>query len=601
MGGARSYYVAALHYFEQHGPLENAAQCERSLALLDRQVGRTEEALEHAVRAAVRYDQLRYQLRSPVDRQRWLALHSVTLAIALGLAHTLADTARIAALVESARIQGVPTPTPVSQRVQGRDEDVAPDIVLQATAVASIESGRLRPAPQASSSPGQEISLGIPAVASALGEEEVLSPPHGVCVSVGSPSLAGSVGLEDLAAPVAVAGMANVLGGDAAWWWGSWAAGGSLHWFLLGPKGELHAEEIAIDDLDPLLGELANAIPEPRRGELADTFLRRMSGSPLLSHSEATLAWRLGQLLLPPPLLELLRKASAEQPISLVVAPAPEIASVPVGWLAIDEAGTRVLERAVVRLGASIGLLHEAMGYWEDPAEPGGTVAIVDPGTPSLFGTQLPAQIPSVDRLARDLASHAPLKILTSAAHLRELASVGALESTIQNVRASVSAPRCPAIVFYLGHAQVGDRPARSALVLSDGVLTAEAMFHSGGGSMARRLGLIACGGARQQGPEWLGLAPAALFAGARVVLAALWNLIWISPGHLPRTPTYDLAWLALEILQKPEDPAVSWREVQQRYLQAWRQGDDAAAPLYWAGIGVVGFRDPSASSADQG
>jgi hypothetical protein len=118
---------------------------------------------------------------------------------------------------------------------------------------------------------------------------------------------------------------------------------------------------------------------------------------------------------------------------------------------------------------------------------------------------------------------------------------------------------------------------------------------------MARRLGLIACGGARQQGPEWLGLAPAALFAGARVVLAALWNLIWISPGHLPRTPTYDLAWLALEILQKPEDPAVSWREVQQRYLQAWRQGDDAAAPLYWAGIGVVGFRDPSASSADQG
>jgi hypothetical protein len=33
----------------------------------------------------------------------------------------------------------------------------------------------------------------------------------------------------------------------------------------------------------------------------------------------------------------------------------------------------------------------------------------------------------------------------------------------------------------------------------------------------------------------------------------------------------------------------VSWRQVQQRYLLAWRQRDDSRAPLYWAGIGVVG------------
>jgi hypothetical protein len=56
-------------------------------------------------------------------------------------------------------------------------------------------------------------------------------------------------------------------------------------------------------------------------------------------------------------------------------------------------------------------------------------------------------------------------------------------------------------------------------------------------------------------GPEWLGLPPASLFAGARVVLAVLWNLIWLSPGHLPGTLTYDLAWLALKALQGPRGP----------------------------------------------
>jgi hypothetical protein len=85
-------------------------------------------------------------------------------------------------------------------------------------------------------------------------------------------------------------------------------------------------------------------------------------------------------------------------------------------------------------------------------------------------------------------------------------------------------------------------------------------------------------------------LAPAAIYAGATVVLAALWNLVWA-------TPTYRLALDCLACLTGEEDTASAWRQVQLRQLGAWRDGDPDAAPIYWAGIAAIGFAEESSAS----
>lgn len=95
---------------------------------------------------------------------------------------------------------------------------------------------------------------------------------------------------------------------------------------------------------------------------------------------------------------------------------------------------------------------------------------------------------------------------------------------------------------------------------------------------MADKVVMIACGGARHVGREWLGL-------------AALWDLVWdLSLHDVETTPTYRLAMQALQVVSEDSDPALAWRVVQLDQLDAWRAGADAAAPLYWAGIAAVGF-----------
>lgn len=149
-----------------------------------------------------------------------------------------------------------------------------------------------------------------------------------------------------------------------------------------------------------------------------------------------------------------------------------------------------------------------------------------------------------------------------------------------------------PEVLFYLGRNCSGATPAGAALVLQDdGELCARERTTAL--ALPERVGLVPCGGARQRSGEWLGLAPAPLVGGARVVFAALWKLVWRPPGEL--VPTRPTRWCSRSSpASASPTSALAWRCCQLNQLAAWRAGERKVevdhAPLYWAGIAPVGF-----------
>jgi len=580
---ARGRYEAALAYFKAHGPAENVAHCEYHLAVAEEGDGHLPEALVLAVRAAILLDRLYYRLRRTVDRQSWAAQYASSLFLALRLAEEVGDKVRVAELIESARIQAVPVSAEAGQG--------AMEIFLAGMATAPDEPTVLGPVSAAETS----------SASAALGEP--LGPPHGVRLGDGV-SLPAFCGLSELAegvadppAVVSVADVARQVGGEEAHWFGSWAVGGRLYWFLLSPGDGLEIGVIGLEAVLPLLNEFADALPDTLAGdEDAGVGVARISRSALCDpEREADLAWRLGEVLVPQVLRDLLTSAEPSSPLSLVVAPAPLLAQVPFSWLSIDEAGTRVIERATVRIGVSVGLLHDAQA--RRPASVGeGIFGVVDP-VGDLLGNR---RTPVPRRVAKDLSYLGVSKLYSATGHLGAFGGVfdidavgparpGELSSQLQATR--------PAVLFYLGHACSAKVPSDASLMLeaehSDSeysLLQARALFLGKDYPMADRVVLIACGGLRQQGREWLGLAPAVLYAGAVCVLAGLWDLVWIPPWNTAgQLPTYALAKQALAAVRE-SDPAVSWRAVQLDQLEAWRKGNKNCSPLYWAGIAPIGF-----------
>ena len=92
-------------------------------------------------------------------------------------------------------------------------------------------------------------------------------------------------------------------------------------------------------------------------------------------------------------------------------------------------------------------------------------------------------------------------------------------------------------------------------------------------------------------GGEWMGLAPAFLWAGARVVVATLWPTL----DH-PESLKFEAA--LVDVLKREVDPASSLRVLQLEALQDWRRmtlaaGVDsvpAGTPLVWAAYAAIGF-----------
>ncbi|HSH62311.1 MAG TPA: hypothetical protein VK988_22205 [Acidimicrobiales bacterium] len=520
-------------------------------------------ALDGTLRAVGVIDAHRYQLHDPSLRSSWTEAHGAAYARAFSLAQDHAHKPRLAQLVKSARIQGL------SARQQAAD---------LWTAVGPRAGARAEQATAEPISMDEEASGKADALAQA-GEAVPLGAPAAV-VLAGTPPLADEVGRRRVALEHVLA----QAGGEGAWWWGSRVSGDVLYWSLLGPKEEVvDAGAIAMADLAPLLARLAQALPQRLEGETTDQALDRALGGAMADRSlEAALAVELGSVLIPPPLGQHLADASHEHPLSLVVAPAPELGRVPFALLGLDDADQplRLAERAVVRLGASAALLEAVSS--RERSRPGGApganarmLSVVDPGSQGLFRDGVPGAWGQAV-----LSRPENLEALSAKGFACEMATKHAL---VDRLGQGFD------VLAFLGHARPGPKgfPADAHLELWDQVVTArDWLYDPHSWAVPARVGLLACGSGGAESPEWLGLAPAALSAGARVVMATAWNLPNDKAGD-----TWVLADQVVRVLRDSEDPAASWRKLLLDHLRHWRRGThNPLSPLLWGAIQVVGL-----------
>ena len=585
---AKEQYSTALGYFVAQGAWGRAAECElgisRALTSSDR-----ERATYHAIRACVLLDRLYYRLRRPGDRIRYARKLVAAQTLALDLASDFKDYVRVAELIESARIQAVLTNTRENASLASatlREELAEAVSVLsqdQYSLPHDVHPATLAP-PRSTSAAGS--------VAGALGDEP-LGPPHGVRLGQGS-SLGDSVGLGDAPSDVeeppdvvSIAATAAMIAGKKAHWFGTWVAGDMLYWFLLTPDQQLSAGSTSMGEISPLIKIFQDALPHETETPVEHLIHKSTLTNP---KEELELAISLGKALIPEELRRLL--STQDGPMALVVALAPEIALIPFAWLGIDERGTRVLERAVVHLGVSIGVIHEATTRTQR-SRSSTTVAVVDP-----VGNMLDQTMGGPSDAAYQLGNSSTCAhVLTGDTHLEQFTAE--IPDTQHNragyIEIAESLQKEIGVFFYVGHAIAGKTPASSALILSGCApnswfaLKARDLYLEKTYPMPERVVLIACGGARQSNREWLGLAPAALFSGAHFVLAALWNLVWGATSDDPTFPTWRLALRALDVAQHSNNPVMDWRAVQLEELMLWRQTQQkSSSPLFWAGLAAL-------------
>jgi tetratricopeptide (TPR) repeat protein len=520
-------------------------------------------ALERALRAVGVLDAHRYQLEEPRLRSSWTArAQAGAYARAFSLAHDQRNWFRVAQLVESARVQGLPV---------RRESTIW--TALGPGAAATPESAA------ESSSPDEETSARAEALAQA-GEPVPLGAPAAV-VLAGTPPLAE----EAARRRVALEHVVVQAGGEGAWWWGMWVVGDACYWSLVGPPatGVVEAGAVPMADLGALLARLDQALPQRLGMETDDQALARAQGGAMADRSsEAALAAELGSVLLPEPLRRRLLEASKDQPLSLVVAPAHELGRVPFALLGLDGTGDplRLGERAVVRLGVSAALLGAVST--REQTRPGGApggkarvLSVMDPGGQGLFGY---GKVPG-----------AWGQVLSRPENQSALAAQGFAPAVATKQALARHLGQDYDVVVFMGHAQPGpaDSPVDAHLVLWDQVVSArDWLYEPERWAMPARVGLVACGSGGAESPEWLGLAPAALSAGARVVMATAWNLPNDNPAH-----TWALTDQVVRVLRDGEDPAASWRECFLHHLRSWRRGqDNALSPLLWGAVQVVGL-----------
>ncbi|MHB1734855.1 MAG: CHAT domain-containing protein [Ferrimicrobium acidiphilum] len=573
---ARDYYLEALSYFEEVGNLGFVAFAKLMLASVELITKNYEECARHAISAAVLFDQLYYRLRRFDDRRHWAQRNASALDLALRVSLLLGDKRRVVELIESARAQAVPV-----GEVNLDKRKAAMGIFLTGML---DDPSTLGPPSEIVRQAGVELL------------DEPLGPPHGITLEHSGPSLAESVRIDlgklhegqEIPDLVSIKDMVTLVGGQGAYWFGSYASDGVLYWFLLGPDTEIEVGRVEMDSIDPYLSELKDSLPNKYDNESGDAFKGRLSQSSLLiGEKEEKLAYQLGQLLLPESLRDLLATRAEGTPISLVIAPAVEIAMVPFGWLAVDEHNTRVIEGATIMLGASLGLLYDASTKLSPPGD-GSVLGVVDP-VGDLLGVKRPHRL---NIFINDLRRIGSGGLLSNPRNQKELNTKGPASKT--NFLDFVQSNKDASILLYVGHITRGESPASAAMVLADQGATeslfANEIFADPTLSIPSRVLLIACGGSEMDSKEWHGIAPAMVFAGARLVLGAQWSLIWDLPDS-PFLPTAEIAIKAAEALLEP-DPIAAFRQLQLDALNAFRldSSDIANSPLFWSGISPMGF-----------
>jgi len=400
------------------------------------------------------------------------------------------------------------------------------------------------------------------------------------------------------------------------------------------------------------LEEIAAALPDPRDAETAvDALQRALSGGAFTTPgAELTLAYRLGVLLISAAGWELVSECVNDPRAVLFVAPSARLGRVPWGLLALpavrpevtamlaarQEAitpdgplpatipwpageidvlteGFRLLEFVDVLMAVPANIAHSRRVNTPRPAAD--PLLILDPRVPgqrpdSALGSVLGRPAPDTV-LARHYADLMDRRTV--------LPRVGtALElfrrtDTDRHWLADVLSRR-PGRLVYVGHASTGDGAERAALHLacrasvqgySDPIgdhrpLTAADLM-SAELPLPTRVALLACAsGGDYRFDEATGIVAAMVLGGAELVTATLWSLP-TSAGYrrfvsgAPDDPMGEVVAAVDTAHQAGTDfeAACAVNRWQRAQLRRWRDGDEAAAPVYWAAL--VSFVIPQA------
>jgi TPR repeat protein len=593
---------ARLSYEDRHLSLQ-LAYCDHNRAAILMDMDRLDEALTAALQAVVRYDTSRYMLRHSQHRISWVAQHKKSYALTLDLAQRLAKPKLVAELVEGARIQGLPSSAARDRQSQQ---------VLNAPVVQAAEEHAL-----SSNFDTADVSQSI--AISAAGLTPLTPPPNLFLFENSRSELAALVPTGRWEKRAYLAHAARAAAGETWWWWGTWATGEWLHWSLIGHDGTVEAGAVALSELTEPLKRLAAALPICREGETRDQATARANSGALTNREmEAALARDLGTILLPLPLRERLLAADPTKPLSLVIAPAPLLGQVPFALLGLDNGSDarsmtsspdvhssvgssvdrdvnlcipRLIERAVLRLGASVPLLEMIAARGRTTRSFDKVATVLDPGGQklvhdtdlALWGLELKAPWMQ-DVLSRP--EH--LQILTDSKFFRDVVAKEATKQAFGEMLRNRNAD----VLAYFGHVDTRslDAPASAHLPLNDGELAAaELLYQPESYPIPPRVALLGCSSSGAHSPEWLTLAPAVLWAGARVVVVTNWNIpMWTTPELF--IATVKMFNTIVGILRDPGDSASRIQEMFCENLQRWRTGENVDPPLLWASFSLVGL-----------
>lgn len=461
-----------------------------------------------------------------------------------------------------------------------------------------------------------------------------------------------------------MAGTVTSPGSDAdgstgsRWWLGFWPTSSFLYWWTA--RYALSSDESVIpvsgridrELIDPVLGELHSALPRPvqnmtsdiRRCECSiaelvhqardvgeddsagataalveqidlldrlrraqaqdgrDAVVRAWTGALVDPGINRSLCSRLGTFLLPSPLRHAL---TTELDSTIIVAPSPALAAVPWELLIVDDADTRVIERATVLAGISPAYLVNLPR--SERLRRRGVLRIIDPTGRRTAGSHssiYPEGAPRtwIERTRSDGDRMSDPETGCTAHELGDLLG------------------KHPRRLVYLGHVSTDEErvPTRSALELATphsgdarkGTGTHRLTAHTWLSAPGRwpappRVALVACQSDDAGFDEQAGLAFAAIHAGARLITTTRWSLPTDASEGLVasrETPlqaaTTSLA-VAVDDAHDTADPVSSLRAWQLDQLRRWRTAaDDSArrahAPLLWAALST--YRIPSAA-----
>lgn len=590
--GARRAFVTA-------GLVLEGAVCEHALALVARRSGETSLALDRALRALAVIDAHRYTLHDSRLRSSWSLQNAAVYDLCFELAAEADDGPLVAELVESARVQGVP-----AFNTGDQEGSAALTIALVAAGAGpGFPRSPLRPdpVPPDPSGPDTEGGTDSPrfgparvAAAQSVALAAVGLLPLGPCpaVAIAGHSRLGALD-AGLARPLTIelGAVRAAVGGADACWLGYWHSGDTLWWSLLRHDQPPASGRIGLFQDSPAhlaLARLRQCHPDPLPGESGhEAWMRQHDGA--LGHrsfeAEGELAAALGAALLPDELAaDLRRRASRDEPpMSLVIAPAPILGRVPFALLAVPAAPPearplRILESAVVRLTPSAALVH-ALGGTATPFAGSRrplAVAVIDPLGDLAHARTAPAGA------RRILAG--PCALADQAPDISAPATRAELASTLTAVGRGT-----PGVLVYQGHAVAGTTgiSGTAALLLSDGEVRASDLLHADRANATfpfpDRVLLSACSSSGAAGTaEWLGLGPAALWAGAREVVVTSWSVL---DEDAVRNCDLDLA----RMLRRSDDVAVGLRDLQLAWMADWQRGGAShGPPVVWAAYQVI-------------